>query len=80
MPTLTLKNIPEELYEKLRAAADNHRRSLNSELIYCLETALTPRKISSLERIQAAREVRPRIKGDAVSREEIMKAINQGRP
>jgi plasmid stability protein len=80
MPALTVKNIPEDLYEKLKSAANNHHRSLNSELIYCLETVLMPRKISALERIQAARGVRPRIKGDAVSREEIMKAIDEGRP
>lgn len=32
MPTtLTLKNIPDEVYERLKVATEAHRRSLNSE-------------------------------------------------
>ncbi len=34
MPTtLTLKNIPDDIYERLRATPEIHRRSLNSEAI-----------------------------------------------
>jgi len=34
MPTtLTLKNIPDELYGRLKQAAEVHHRSLNSEVI-----------------------------------------------
>lgn len=44
--TLTLKNIPDDGYERLRAAAEMHRRSLNSEAIVCLESVLTPTKIA----------------------------------
>ena len=41
MPTtLTLKNIPDAVYAKLKSAAALHRRSLNSEAIVCLETVL----------------------------------------
>jgi plasmid stability protein len=43
MPTtLTLKSIPDEVCEKLKASAHAHRRSLNSEAIVCLETVLLP--------------------------------------
>jgi len=38
--TLTLKNIPDELYERLKSAAELNRRSLNSEAIVCLESGL----------------------------------------
>jgi len=44
MATVTLKNIPDELYERLKATAQAHRRSINSELIHCLETVLKPSK------------------------------------
>jgi plasmid stability protein len=59
MPTtLTLKNIPDEVYERLKSAAQAHRRSLNSEAIVCLETVLSPaRKISPEERIARARAI-----------------------
>jgi plasmid stability protein len=40
MPTITLKNIPDELYDRLKESAADHRRSLNSEIIVRLEQAL----------------------------------------
>ena len=59
MPTnLTLKNIPDEVYEKLKASADQHRRSLNSEAIICLESVLLPGRILTSERINRARAFR----------------------
>lgn len=59
MPTsLTLKSIPDELYERLKASAEAHRRSLNSEAIVCLETVLLPGKISPTERLRRARALR----------------------
>ena len=46
MPTtLTLKSIPDEVYERLKASAEVHRRSLNSEAIACLESAFKPEDI-----------------------------------
>jgi plasmid stability protein len=59
MPTtLTLKNIPDVVYESLKSAAAANRRSLNSEVIVCLETVLTPERIAPAERIRRARELR----------------------
>ena len=40
MPSLTVKNIPEEIYERLKKSAAAHRRSINQEAIYCLDRAL----------------------------------------
>lgn len=59
MPTtLTLKSIPDEVYERLKASAEAHRRSLNSEAIVCLESVLLPEKISPAERLARARALR----------------------
>lgn len=80
MPTLTVKNIPDDIYERLKKVAEQHRRSLNSELIHCLEKVLMPEKISASERILAARAVRPKFDHSAISQEEIMDAIDRGRP
>ena len=41
MATLTLKNVPDDLYAQLKARAAEHRRSLNREAILCLEGALS---------------------------------------
>lgn len=80
MATVTLKNVPDELYERLKATAQAHRRSINSELIHCLETVLKPRKISAEERLARLRRVRPNIDANAVDLDEIQQAIDQGRP
>jgi antitoxin FitA len=59
MPTtLTLKNIPDAIYERLKASAEIHRRSLNSEVIVCLENTLLPHRITPEERLARARGLR----------------------
>ena len=59
MPTnLTLKNIPDEVYDRLKYFAETHRRSLNSEAIVCLESVLLPGRISPSERLARARALR----------------------
>lgn len=52
MASLTLKGIPEELLEELRADAERERRSLNQQAIYMLEQALLRRRRSFLERLE----------------------------
>ncbi|MDI3260340.1 MAG: hypothetical protein QJR02_11650 [Sinobacteraceae bacterium] len=56
--TLTLKNIPDELYRRLKRSAETHRRSLNREAILCLETVLLPAQVSPAERLARARALR----------------------
>ncbi len=59
MPTtLTLKNIPDEVYERLKASAESNRRSLNSEVIVCLESVLIPGRVPPTERLARARALR----------------------
>lgn len=59
MPTtLTLKNIPDAVYDRLKASAQTHRRSMNSEAIVCLEAALLPTGVTPVERLARARELR----------------------
>lgn len=56
--TLTLKNIPDEVYQRLKASAEAHRRSLNSEAIVCLESVLLPGRMDPSERLARARALR----------------------
>lgn len=46
MATLTIKNIPEDLYERLKQRAREQRRSVNSEVIFCLESSLRSRRVA----------------------------------
>jgi plasmid stability protein len=56
--TLTLKNIPDEVYRRLKAAAEANRRSLNQEAIVCLESALSPGRAAVGDRLARARALR----------------------
>ncbi|MCH7615667.1 MAG: hypothetical protein IH978_08025, partial [Nitrospinae bacterium] len=38
MASLTIKNVPQSLLRQLKAQAARHRRSLNHEVIVCLES------------------------------------------
>ena len=81
MPTtLTLKNIPDEVYMRLRAAAKAHRRSLNSEAIVCLEAALLPSKVKPSERLARARELRAELKAGEFPVRDTETFKRQGRP
>lgn len=40
MPTLYVENVPEQLYESLRARARSNRRSISAETLSLLEQAL----------------------------------------
>lgn len=56
--TITLKNVPDELHERLKAAAVSHRRSINNEAIVCLEAVLGGQPVPVAERIERARALR----------------------
>lgn len=77
---ITLKNIPEDIYDSLRSAALAHHRSLNSEIIACLERVLVPTRIDNEAHLAEARRIRNGLAGKKFRMADIEKAINQGRP
>ena len=80
MPTtLTLKNIPDDLYERLKAAASRHRRSLNGEAIVCLESVLGPPKISVEERLERVGRLHEELAGREFLAEDIDAFKREGR-
>lgn len=61
MPTLYVRNVPAELYERLRREAASTRRSIGSEAIELLRRALAPGHGVSLDRlIEDADRIRAR--------------------
>jgi antitoxin FitA len=58
MATLTVKNIPDDLYQKLKSVAAINRRSLNNEIIVCIENAVVSRRIDIAEALESARLLR----------------------
>jgi plasmid stability protein len=80
MPALTIKNIPDTLYQQLKMAATVHRRSINSEVIICLEKALAASPITPADRLSRIEQLRSGIKTNSITAEDIDQAINSGRP
>lgn len=79
MTTVTFKNIPDDLYERLKQAAKAHHRSVNSELIHCLEKTFKPTPVSANELADKARALRNRVAAARLDTDEINAARNQGR-
>jgi antitoxin FitA len=80
MAALTIKNIPDDLYEQLKIKAELHRRSINSEVLVYLEQALRPQKILPQERLNRIEQIRATIKPNQITPQDIAQAINSGRP
>ncbi|HEU4369038.1 MAG TPA: plasmid stability protein [Methylomirabilota bacterium] len=58
MATLTIKNVPDRLVQRLKSQAVLHRRSLNLEVIACLEAAALPTPLDPEALLARARAVR----------------------
>lgn len=78
MPSITVKNIPDSIYKKLKVQAEERHRSMNSEIISCLEKSVDSNRVSSDEILRQARIMRQKAKG-TLSLEETQEAIKQGR-
>ena len=81
MPTtMTLKNIPDEVYERLKLSAEMHRRSLNGEAIVCLESVLLPGRLPPNERLARIRALRNRLPKVKFKLQDIDALKREGRP
>ena len=80
MATLTIKNLPDQLYARLKARAAEHRRSINSEAILAVERALIdPAPAEPDQLLAALRRSRARLKGLYVTDRDLRAARNTGR-
>lgn len=50
MPTLQIRNCPQEIYDLLILSAEKSRRSINQQAIYLIEEALNSDKITKMQR------------------------------
>lgn len=64
---LSVKNVPDDLAERLRERAKRHHRSLQGELIVILEEATGPTKLSVDEAEERLRALRFRTGDDSTA-------------
>lgn len=79
MKNLTLKNIPEPLYRRLKELAARNRRSLNSEVIHRLERSIGAAPIDAEALLARARAVRERAEVPYLTDETLRAARDEGR-
>jgi len=80
MPTITVKNIPVEVYEKLKRAAEMSHRSLNSEIIACIERAVCSQAVNPDLLLANARKLREKTADHPITNREFAQAKAAGRP
>jgi plasmid stability protein len=80
MATLTIKNIPERVYQQLKRQAARHHRSLNQEVISCLEHAAGSVPFDPTAILARARELRLQVKAPILTEKRLAQLKNAGRP
>ncbi len=60
---LSVKNVPDDIAERLRERARRHHRSLQGEMVAILEEAAASARIAPAEAWRRARELKLRVRG-----------------
>lgn len=78
MPTITIKDIPESVHGALKSRAKSTGRSLNKEVLHCLEASVSVPRVE-LESVLAAVD---RVRKDGIRLDESLleEALDSGRP
>ncbi|MBN1906872.1 MAG: Arc family DNA-binding protein [Deltaproteobacteria bacterium] len=80
MATVTVKNIPDDLYDRLKSVAEINRRSINSEIIMCIENAILSHRVDLDKMLIDIRKMRQLTAGNVISDEDFNRAKREGRP
>lgn len=80
MPNLTIKGMPDPLYERIRESAAQNHRSINSEVIARLETSLGSTRPDPEALLEQARALRHRLAGMHLTEAALRAAKQEGRP
>ena len=78
MPAITLKRIAVSLHRQLKDRAARHHRSLNQEILSCLEASVRSVAVDSDALIARARLLRRQIPGRLTDRT-LRRLVDQGR-
>jgi antitoxin FitA len=80
MATVTVKNIPDDLYDRLKSVAEINRRSINSEIIMCIENSISSHRLDLDEMLIDIRKLRQLTAGHVINDEDFNRAKREGRP
>jgi plasmid stability protein len=80
MATLTIKNLPDNIYAALTQTAKRHRRSINGEAIIRLEQSLNIPRQDVEEQLERIRKLRESMGDINLTEDDLNFAKNEGRP
>jgi len=79
MHSITIKNIPSELYEKLKIKAQRNRRSINNEVIHCIDRSLRSCRVNAEEFVAQIESMHRKHKLLHITAKDLGKGIRKGR-
>lgn len=79
MVTITIKNVPPEIYERIKIQAKNNHRSINGEILSILEQAISIPPIDVKATLERTRKLREMTADYVITADEIEKLINERR-
>lgn len=79
MPNMTIKGVPQRLYLRLRRRAQQHHRSLNSEVIVCLEQAVSVTSVDAESWLAGVDRLRERLRLTPMNETALRQAKARGR-
>lgn len=77
--SITIRDIPDHVYQKIKAQAELNHRSINSELVYYLTQLVKSQRIEAVDIINRAELLKKQSKR-TLTIEEILDSIDEGRP
>jgi len=80
MATVTLKSIPDDLYERIKQSATENRRSINSEIIVRLERSLKSKRVDPEAFLARVDMLRNRVGLPPLTEKILKEAKEAGRP
>ena len=81
MPNITIREIPDVLYQDIKKMAEEERRSINNQIIYSLSQYMKNEK-STEQRLTEIRKLRQAmsVKEFHPTQEQLKEMIEEGRP
>ena len=79
MPTVTVKNIPEDLYFQLKKTAHDNHRSINSKIIVCIEQNVRRKRLDTKVFLQKLEKLHSQISVSQLTDDFLTKAKEESR-
>ncbi len=80
MPSITVKNIPDNVYEQLKQTATINHRSINSEIICIIEKATLSKSFLPKRHLALAKRSREKTRKFLLTDDTLQAVKEEGRP